>query len=99
MTVVGTGTKASGVLMWKRIGKDHRGRGCDDVLTAADFECRMMLGGSGVMTNALQPRTLAAVVIMAVTMTAACCVSRERAVGLGSGCDDIIACIAIGALP
>ena len=43
MTVVGTGTKASGVLMWKRIGKDHRGRGCDDVLTAADFEFRMML--------------------------------------------------------
>ena len=53
MTVVGTGTKASGVLMWKRIGKDHRGRGCDDILTAADFECGMMLGGLGVMTNAL----------------------------------------------
>ena len=73
-----TGTKASGVLMWKRIGKVHRGRGCDDVLTAADFECRMMLGGSGVMTNALQPRTLAAVVIMAVTMTAAVFQESER---------------------
>ena len=70
--MVGTGTKASGVLMWKRIGKDHRGRDCDDVLmTAADFECRMILGGSGVMMNALKPRSLAAVVKMAVTMTAA----------------------------
>ena len=68
--------------MWKRIGKDHRGRGCDDVLTAADFECRMMLGGggggSGVMTNALQLRMLAAVVIMAVTMTAAVFQESER---------------------
>ena len=57
MTVVGTGTKASGVLMCKRVEIDHRGQGCDDILTAAGFECRMMLGGSGVMTNALKPVT------------------------------------------